>query len=735
VLVVLGLLRLEVDTGVDSFLPDDASSARDLAELQSSFGGDPLVVLLTGDADGALLAPETLPDLLRLEGELAALDDVAVVYGPATAINQVAAHTQQLLARVSGRRDGLRDAARRSAVAAGSSPAEAQAAAEQATAAFDQRYGSLLAGGLDAGLPTLGNAAFVRSVAYGSDGRPRPQYRFVLPSPRTVAVLVRPREHLDQLDTDALARAVRSTVRSAELDGAQVRITGTPALSSALAERVRHELPVVGALAVALVGATLVLTGGGRRRSRLLPLLAAAAATTITLAVLGLVGAPLSLGMLALMPILIGIGNNYPVYLSGTAARRSVAVVGVASAAAFGSLGLSPLPFVRGLGLALCVGVLGSLAVALLTVRPHAQEPARPVRSAAAGRRPLVLLVAGALVAGLGWWQLPSLAVEASPQSAARGLPAVTEAQEAERVLGVTGEVAVVLRGPDVLTPESLAWSRAAEQALVVELGDRLRVLASPQTLLGFLGESPTAPQVLAAADLVPPYLLGAVVRSDRRESVVTLGVRIADLGQLQELLEDVRAVLPPAPAASSVRVAGLPVVAVEGYDALTRDRLVPNLVALLVLAVVTAVGLRRRRDALWAVGAAALAAGWGFAVLAAVGGAVSPLTTSLGALVAAVGCEFTILGLHAARSGERSLLRAVCVAAATGIAGFLALLASDLRVIQEFGLVLVGSLVLACLASLLVVAVSRPRTTDERSEGGPDLCPLQTTSPVLVPR
>lgn len=726
-LLVIGLLRLDVDTGIASFLPSDADSAQELRFLQRSFGGDPVVVLLTGPSDGALLAADRLPELLRLEGELAALDDVAVVYGPATAINQVAGQAQQLLATISGRRDGLRDSARQQALARGASAAQAEQAAKEATAVFDRRYGGLLAGGLDAGLPTLRNSSFVRSVAYAEDGRPRPQYRFLLPSPRTVSVLVRPREDLDQLDTDTLASEVRDRVDAASLGPVDVKVTGTPVLSAALAETVRRELPVLGAVAVLLVAGVLLLTGRGRPLRRLVPLLAAVLATGVTLAVLGLLGLPLSLGMLALMPILIGIGNNYPVYLSEPARRRTVAVVAAASAGGFGTLLLSPLPFVRGLGLSLAVGVLASLGVALLAHRraaPDAATTADPAGAAApqAGgqtphrrRRLLAVLAVGVVVAVGGWWQLPDLPVEASPQSSARGLPAVEEAQRAEQVLGSTGEVSVVLRGPDVLRPDALAWSRSAEQELVVGLGDRLRVLASPQTLLGFLGPEPTAQQVLAAADIVPRYLLGAVVRSDRQASVVTLGVRIGDLGALEGLLQDVRAVLPAPPDGFAVEVSGLPVVAVEGFAALNRDRVVPNVVALVVLTVVVGVGLRSARDALWALLAAALAAGWGFAALAASGVAVSPLTTALGALVAAVGCEFTILGREARRAGRTGVARAVVVAAATGVAGFAALLLSDLRVIQEFGLVLIGSLLLAYLSALLVVALS----TGARPVGG----------------
>ena len=40
-------------------------------------------------------------------------------------------------------------------------------------------------------------------------------------------------------------------------------------------------------------------------------------------------------------------------------------------------------------------------------------------------------------------------------------------------MLGASGEVSVVLRGPDVLSPAAFGWTRQAEQAVVTGFGDR----------------------------------------------------------------------------------------------------------------------------------------------------------------------------------------------------------------------------------------------------------------------
>lgn len=102
--------------------------------------------------------------------------------------------------------------------------------------------------------------------------------------------------------------------------------------------------------------------GVGRR---LVPLALGLGAAVVTLAGFGLVGAPLSLGTLAFLPVMLGVGTDLPIQAAHPASTRTVLVAALAGAAGFAALALSPLPFVRHLGLALAAGVLVSALLAL----------------------------------------------------------------------------------------------------------------------------------------------------------------------------------------------------------------------------------------------------------------------------------------------------------------------------------------------------------------------------------
>nr|WP_211177673.1 RND transporter [Pseudonocardia acidicola] len=715
-----GTARVRINTSVDSFLPADDPSVIDLQQHAESFGGDPIVVLVESSDPDALLGPDRLPRLLALEGVLARLPDAAVVYGPATVLNQVAIQAQNLLAEITGRRDGLRAAGEQQARAAGAGPAAVARAGDAAVVDFDRRYGSLLVQGLPAGLPTLHNPSFVRSVIYDHAGVPKPQWRFIVPSKLAVTVLVRPREGLDQAGTERLVDAVRSAASQADLGAARITVTGVPAVTAALGEQVKREAPVLGAIAVVAVGLCfLVVPWLGDRRRRPVPLLVALGGTVLTLATFGWVGRSMSLGVVAFLPVLLGIGSYYALYIANLARRRRVLVVALASAASFASLAVSPIPFVREFGVALAIGVLFSVAIALVVLRPGqaaipAPDPGIDGRCPAppeSRRARLAALAALVVLSAGGWAALPELQVEADPMRLAGGLGALDDVARAEQVLGSSGEVAVVLDGNDVLRPEALDWARRAQDAILVGYGDQLRPIVSTADLLRFLGDSPTPEQIDAATRLLPSYLSGAVVRDDRSSSVSSFGIKLQSLDQQNQLLAGMRRALPPPPVGYRVVVEGLPVVAARGYELVSEGRYAGNMLGILAAGAVLVAGLGRRSDAVRAILAATLATGWGLLLVWAVGLSLSPLTVTLGSLTAATGCEFTVLLAQAARRRNRWLRRSVLVAALTSALGYAALAWSGLSMIRQFGLALAGSVALSYLAALLVLRLLPDRS------------------------
>jgi uncharacterized protein len=227
--------------------------------------------------------------------------------------------------------------------------------------------------------------------------------------------------------------------------------------------------------------------------------------------------------------------------------------------------------------------------------------------------------------------------------------------------------------------------------------------VVSPLRLLSWLGEDATATQIDAALRLLPRYLVGASVRSDRREAVASYGLPLGDLDAQTDLLEKIRTALPAPPPGAEVTLTGLPVVASRGYDLLSGGRAAGSLAGPLAAGAVLLVVVPRRRHALLATAAALLAVGWGVLALRVTGVDLTPLTVGLGSLTAAVGCEFTLFTLERRAVGESRAFRGAVTAAATAAAGFAALAVSRLDVLAGFGLVLAGSVLLALLAAVLL--------------------------------
>lgn len=728
-----GLARVELSTGVGSFLPSSDPVVEQFHDYTRTFGADPAVVLLESAEPHELLGPDQLPRLLHLEGELARLSNVAAVYGPATILNQIAGRAQDLLAELAGRREGLRRTAEVQARHHGATDEELAVAADRASADFDQRYGSLLAQGLPAGLPTTRNKAFVTTVAYDSQGAPRPQWRFVVPSDHSVAIMVRPREGLDQRATTQLIDDIRSLVAESGLHTTRDTVSGVPAVVAGLGQQVGRELPLVGGSAIVAVALCFWFVPWTRRRRRLLPVGTTLLATACTVASMGWLGRPMSLGVLAFLPVLLGVGSYYPTYWARRARGSLIVVVALATGSSFGALTLSPLPFVQDLGLALGLGVLFACGMGAMLV-------GRTVSDAESGDGGVVVAASGAptgggqtsltvrwtvigaigLVAALGWVALAGLPLQADFASFTGGLPVGEEVDHLKQAMGTVGEVDIVLRGPDVTSPAAIEWMRQAQSAVVTAHGDELRPVISPPLLLSFLGAKPDAEQIRAGLRLLPPYLVDSVIDPNHSVAGLTFGTTVEDAEGLKAVRDEVIRELPPSPDGYRAELTGLPMLAARGQELVSADRYLANLAGLVAAGLLLAIGLRGRRiDAGRAILAGVLATGVGLSLVWATGIALNPLTVALGSLTAAVGCEFTVMLTEAARTGQQWLRRSVALAAITSSLGYLILVVSGIQAIKEFGVLLSGSVLLALGAAWLTVWVWPPRRELGRSISG----------------
>jgi hydrophobe/amphiphile efflux-3 (HAE3) family protein len=626
--------------------------------------------------------------------------------------------------------------------------------------------------------PRLDDADFVSTLVFDpSRGATTPKARFsyLFPSVRSALIQVRLKPDLSDAERARATALVRRAVsmprwRLRNADG--YTVTGVPVLAEDLADTLAGS--VLRLLVVAVAVMALVLVLAFRSRLRLLPLAVALGAVAVTFGLMALVRAPLTMASIAVLPVLLGLGTDYAIqYQARFAAGRpppaalaTIATAALATAAGFLVLLLSPVPMVRGFGLVLVAGIGVALVFAVAGVSAalaarHAPAPgpgpaedgalARSQRGAAqllapvgrrvlrAGlRRPGRVVAAGLVLAAAGWAADTQADVESSlPALVPQAMPAVRDLNTLQRATGVAGEVDVVVDGRDVTDPGVVAWMRRYQQRVLRD--NRYRAgngcgrapicpaLSLPDLFRGDAAATRASIDALLAA--VPPYFSQSVVTRDRRTANLAFGLRLAPLDEQQAVIERMRARLDPPPGVTA-RVAGLPVLAAQANAELAAPwrRLGTVLAGLLAVGLVLLGVWRSARRALVPLIPIALATGWSALVLWALRIPLNPMSASLGALVLAITTEFAVLLAARFReeraAGEavaaalertyRSTGAAVAASGVTAIAGFAVLAASDVRMLQEFGIVCVVDLsvsllgVLAVLPAVLVLAERR---------------------------
>lgn len=441
---------LKPSASAETFVGRSTSSYKATQTYYRQFGQEPVEVLVRGDLQKLLLGSD-IERLAGLEGclsgrvprqalageggvngpcgQLARMNAVKVVIGPGTFINEAAEEIDAQLQRseASARREAraaqhfvVSEALKRGKGAAeadqlGNEAREARLrifSAEVATVGF--RYGLSKP-------PTFQEPQFVEKLVFDGaaekPGTPKQRFAYLFPNRDTALISVRLKGGLSQARTEAALAAIHRAVAMPQwqLRYGNYLITGEPVIVSELSSSITHSILLL-LVAVALVMA-LVLSLVFRGRPRLLPLLVALLSSALTFGVLALSGSGLSIGEVAVLPVLVGLAVDYAIQLhsrvgeaaaAGTlplreavvsAARSggpSIAAAAAASACAMLVLELSPVPTVRsfatllviGLAIALlCAVTVGSAAIVLLARRGGAAGLANRVPGRGVPRR------------------------------------------------------------------------------------------------------------------------------------------------------------------------------------------------------------------------------------------------------------------------------------------------------------------------------------------------------------
>jgi uncharacterized protein len=843
---IFAATKLDTSAGTDTLVSKGSSEFQATQDFHEKFGDEPVIVLVKEDLRKLVLTKDLEP-LFELEecfaggtqlaqvlphkrkqplppvcDGIAQLRPSHSVFGPATFLYLSVAGIQQALqGQIGGATQQARDAAdqaRKAAAKRGATAAEqAQAANAAAQRVMSQFQGSLAEVAIQYGItsiPRLDDPNFVSRVVFDESkpaGTPKERFGYLFPNRDAAQIIVRLRPDLTEAERHEAIGLFKQAVEDPRFklsDGSYV-VTGAPVVVDAGARELRNQTLLLLGVAGLVMALTLLLILP--RPLRLLPLGVAVSAGALTLGLVSLFGGSLTVGAIAMLPVLVGLAVDYAIQFQarfnearaeGAPPGRAVAaaaagggpVIGaacLATIAGFAVFALSPSPLVRSFGLLLVMGVALAFAVALTgglaALGLSAWRGSTSVAGAPAARQtagvtarlqktgvaaiamalasPRRVLAAGLLLAVCGWVASAGTGVETDIRDLAPpNLKALGDLNELEKETGISGDVNVTIRAEDPTDPAVISWAEGFQQRVLARHGfsganpscadaDICPALSLTDFFGGASSSSSTATSsqqgvgdVHALVQALPCFISQIVISHQGECSSsggtpigdtadVAFGIRAQPLSDQQDLIDDIRAQIDPPggpapPEGTTVRLAGLPVLAAEANTDLSHSRWWLPLAGLIAVGLVLAAIYRSARRAIVPLIPVLMATGWSGLVVAALGVALNPMSATLGALVIAIATEFSVIitaryanerraGRSVGEALRRTYLRtgaAVLASGVTAIAGFGVLaiaglpllddvgLISVAPVLRDFGLVTVVDLLVALAGVMLVL-------------------------------
>jgi uncharacterized protein len=589
-------------------------------------------------------------------------------------------------------------------------------------------------------------------------------------------VVVRLAGSLSSDEQSQAAKFIQDTVAASPFASGAI-VAGNPRLIADITSAIFSGLARTGVIAVVLMVLILFVTFPARWRLLSLPLVLIGVLWTFGLATAANV--PLTLVTLAGLPVLIGLGVDFAIQFHNryeeemrrgegpaealiSSISHIAPTVGVAVAVmilGFMTLLLSAVPAVRDFGVLLAIGAAVLYLVALFVLNAFLYRFDRRPRMVSTdgvgrgrrlldrdwlylgkalptvarwSRRHAVWVVAVAVVfAALGFAADRALNVQTDIEKLIpTSTPGVVALNQARNVIGGTVDLPFLVQAPDVTAPAFVEWM-ADFQAKALRSHPEIAGVDSLTTTLGLKpgDPAPSAEAVTTALDRLPPEIRDSLITSDKTKASLTFTMSEMKMASLNRLIADLTAEA-GAPEGVTLTPGGLTTLTARTVEAFTKNRGLVAGIGILVVLLGLLVIYRNWRRALIAVIPIALVTGWSSALMWVIGIDLNPLTAVLGALVIAIGTEFTVLLLSryweerskgiahdlAMEEAVAKVGRAITASALTVAGGFGALIASNFPALRDFGIVTVVDVIFALIVTLTVV----PALARWLDRGGP---------------
>jgi predicted RND superfamily exporter protein len=597
---------------------------------------------------------------------------------------------------------------------------------------------------------------------------PKTRFAQFFPSRRSAVIELRPRSDLDAAGRREAIGLVRKAVASPsfQLKSSRYILTGEPVVGAKVASGISHSLLILLIATSVIAIGVLAFVLRTRRFWPLLPAGVTVALTfglmsllgiTLTLAsiavlpVLAGIAAGTALrfqqaGELPLVAVAAGLIGFLALGLSPVPMVRTFGVfvaIGIVLSV-FVALTLGSALLRGGLRMPLHLPARGAPRLANVFDRVgNAVSRLIPVRAwqrlnAVILRRPGRVLGIAVAVAIIGWVLGPQLEVVSQPSQLAPGDSAeMRDLDQLTQEGGVDRGLSVLVTGSDLTEPRALSWMVGYQRKVSAQHGYseerpcRLAELCPAVSLVDLFGAGRlrSRAQARTLLESLPSYFTKSVISRDRRTANITFLVRRMPLDKRRELIDDMRRGLDPPPGVNA-EIAGPPaLVADTGAQLESNGRMLALLALLVVFLLLLGLSIRRAGAFDRAVESVtvllipvALATGWSFLVMVVLGTTLNPLSAALGALVVGV-CAYAAIeqsaayrDVRAGRSPGETSASEVSAArprerraqlqafAAIAIAGFGALVFSDVPMLREFGAVASVDFVVLLTAVTLVL-------------------------------
>jgi len=296
--------------------------------------------------------------------------------------------------------------------------------------------------------------------------------------------------------------------------------------------------------------------------------------------------------------------------------------------------------------------------------------------------------------------------------------PGVIALNQARAVLGTTNSLPFLVTANDVTDTQVVAWMADFQQRVLrdhsqVVSAESLATMMSPMS-----GQpTPTHQVIVQVLQGMPTDIRSSLVTSDHTGAALVFNIPHMPIAEIDTLVNEIVAEAHPIQGVT-LMPGGTLTLAGAAIGAITERRAAIAVIGFLAVFMGLLLIYRNWRKAIAPVLPIVLVTGWSSGVMWLLGIQLNPLTAVMSALIIGIGTEFGVLLLEryweerasgvapseAILQAVAKVGQAVTASALTVAAGFGALLASSFPALREFSAVIVIDVLLALVATLVVI-------------------------------